>query len=110
MPPTARPSNSTRNSPRPRQPRPALQKQRKLDEAIACFRKATEIDPNYAKAHYKLGNALSHKKKLHEAIAAYRKAIEIDPKYVYAYGNLGLALHNQKKRTRPSPATARPLN
>ena len=29
-----------------------------LDEAIACFKKAIELDPKYADAHSNLGNAL----------------------------------------------------
>ena len=44
--------------------------QRKLDEAIAAYRKAIELDPKYARAHCNLGNALRKQGKLDEAIAA----------------------------------------
>ena len=49
---TARPSNSTRNTP----PLTSflgivLRDQKKLDEAIAAYRKAIDLDPKYADAH-----------------------------------------------------------
>ena len=92
-PATARPSNSTRNAPRPTTTSATPCKaQGKLDEAIACYRKAIELDPKYAAAHNNLGIALKDQGKLDEAIACYRKAIELDPKYAEAYNNLGVAL------------------
>jgi tetratricopeptide (TPR) repeat protein len=75
----------------------ALNDQKKLDEAIAEYRQAIEIDPKFAPAHYGLGLALYDQKRLDDAIAEYRKAIEIDPKYAFAHSNLGMALHAQKK-------------
>ena len=36
----------------------ALQDQGKLDEAIACYRRALELKPDYAEAHTNLGIAL----------------------------------------------------
>ena len=78
---TARPSNSTRSAPRPTSTW-ALRSRAKgqLDEAIACYRKAIELDPKNATAHSNLGNALRAKGQLDEAIACYKKAIELDPK------------------------------
>ena len=64
----------------------ALKAQGKLEEAIACFRKAIEVDPNDASAHVLLGDALRAQKKLDEAIACFRKAIELDPKLAFAHG------------------------
>ncbi len=63
-----------------------------LDEAIACYRKAIELDPKYAAAHSNLGAALKEKGQLDEAIACYRKAIELEPKFAAAHSNLGVAL------------------
>lgn len=74
-----------------------LYAQGKLDEAIAAFRKAIQIDPNYLNAHLNLGVTLYTQGKLDEAIAAYRKAIQIDPNFVDAHFNLGFTLYVQGK-------------
>ncbi|MBP5973990.1 tetratricopeptide repeat protein, partial [Brasilonema sp. CT11] len=75
----------------------ALYNQGKLDEAIASYRKALQIDPNYATAHNNLGYALKNQGKLDEAIASYRQALQIDPNYAAAHNNLGNALSDQGK-------------
>jgi len=89
-------------------PRPRLYNQKKLDEAIACYKKAIEIDPKHAFAYINLGEALRAQKKLPEAIAAYQKAIEINPKHASAYNNLGNVLRDQKKLPEAIAATTRP--
>ena len=45
----------------------------KLDDAIKAFSKALSLKPNYAEAHYNMGNALKGQGKLEEAIDAYKK-------------------------------------
>jgi tetratricopeptide (TPR) repeat protein len=66
------------------------------DEAVACFRKAIELDPNldpkHAPVHNHLGNVLMKSGRTDEAIACYRKTLELDPKNVTAHTNLGSAL------------------
>jgi len=74
-----------------------LGKQGKLDEAIAAYRKAIQIDPNYANAHNNLGFELCKQGKLDEAIAAHRKAIQIDPNNAIFYNGLGFDLNKQGK-------------
>ena len=47
----------------------------KLEEAVAIYRKALAIKPDYAEAHNNLGNALKELGRLDEAVASYRKAL-----------------------------------
>jgi serine/threonine-protein kinase len=67
------------------------------DEAIACCRRAIELDRTYAPAHTSLGAALRVKGELGEAIACLRQAIELDPRDWVAHTNLGAALADQGK-------------
>ncbi len=62
------------------------------DEAVAHYRKALEIRPDYAEAHVKLGNVLTSGGQVDEAIAHYQKALQINPDYAEAHNYLGLAL------------------
>jgi serine/threonine-protein kinase len=66
-----------------------------LDDAIACYRKAIALDPNYYRAHIDLGNVLRSKGELDQGIASYRKAIALRPQYYLAHLNLGAALGNK---------------
>ena len=76
-----------------------------LDEAIACFQKAVELDPKYAAAHNNLGNALRTKGQVDEAVACYQKAVELDPKNAAVPLQPGQCSAGQGDRwTRPSPA------
>src|SRR5262249_20202353 len=47
-----------------------------VDAAIACYRKAIEIDPRYAEAHCNLGDALKRQGRFAESLAAYRRGPE----------------------------------
>jgi len=53
----------------------------KPDEALKCYDKAIEINPNYAKAWFNKGIALSKLGRPDEALKCYDKAIEINPNY-----------------------------
>ncbi len=75
----------------------ALREKGQLDEAIACYKRAIELDPEFASAHSGLGLALLGKGQLDEAIACYKKAIELDPKLAAAHANLGWALSSKGK-------------
>ena len=74
--------------------RPATDKGQ-LEEAMAAFRQAIALKPNYAEAHYNLGCIRTIKGQLDEAIAAYRQALVFRPNYAEAYVNLGNALHDK---------------
>ena len=66
----------------------------KLEESIISCRKAIELKPNYAEAHFNLGVILVSLGKLEEAVKSYSKAIEFKIDYVEAYVNLGIALNH----------------
>ncbi len=66
-----------------------LKNQRKLQEAEIITRKAIELKPCFAEAHYNLGNILRGLGKLDEAEMSIRKAIQLKPDFVKA--NLKLA-------------------
>jgi superkiller protein 3 len=68
-----------------------------VEEAVASYRRAIELDPKDALAPYNLGNALYQQGKVEEAVACFRRAIELDPKFALAHNNLGNALYQQGK-------------
>ena len=70
----------------------ALDKEGRLDEAMAEYRKALAIMPDFANAHNNLGFALFRKHRLDEAIEEYQAALESDPGLVIARSNLGNTL------------------
>jgi len=70
----------------------ALSDRGKTDEAIAHYRQAIELRPNYAEAHYNLGRLLAQKGQLDDAVTHYEKALEINPVDAEAHNNLGVTL------------------
>ncbi len=70
----------------------ALAGRGQVDEAIAHYRKALEIEPNSAATHSNLGMALAGRGQVDEAITHYRKALEIQPNRAEAHHNLGTIL------------------
>src|SRR5262249_13273931 len=77
----------------------ALTGQGKPAAAEAAYRKAIELKPELAEAHYNLGRTLSGQGRFGEAEAAYRKAIALKPAYPEAHTNLGNDLSRQGKPT-----------
>jgi tetratricopeptide (TPR) repeat protein len=64
----------------------------RLDEAVACYRRALALNGEFAEAHNNLGNALLDLGRLDEAVDSYRRTLELKPGYAEAHGNLGNAL------------------
>jgi tetratricopeptide (TPR) repeat protein len=62
------------------------------DGAIAEYREALRIDPDFVLAHANLGHALRTKGRLDEAIEQFQDAVAIEAGYVPAHYALGLAL------------------
>ncbi|HUQ36703.1 MAG TPA: tetratricopeptide repeat protein [Aestuariivirga sp.] len=70
---------------------------RNLDEAIASFKKAVQVRPDFAEAHNNLGIALKDQDRLDDAIASFGKALQIKPGFAEAHNNLGIALKGQNR-------------
>ncbi|WP_448269292.1 glycosyltransferase [Nostoc sp. DSM 114159] len=97
-----------------------LEQQGKFDEAVTCYQKALELQPNFAEAKVNLGNALNAQGKLSKAQQAdyadlnqkfahsctiagdfkkainyYRQAIALDPNSPETYYSLGNILQEE---------------
>ncbi len=68
-----------------------LEREGKLEEAEAAFRKVLELHPGDSRDYSNLGGVLSRLNRFDEAVAAYEKALEIHPGEAFAHNNLGLA-------------------
>jgi superkiller protein 3 len=60
--------------------------------ADALLRRALDLEPNRAAAHFVLGTLRRHQGQMPEAVEAYRTAIALDRNYARAYLYLGLTL------------------
>lgn len=69
----------------------------KYEEAIAAFKKATEMNPKSADAYSNLGNAYGSVGRIDEAIASYEQAIELNPAHAVAHFNLSIAYFDKKQ-------------
>ena len=76
----------------------ALSAMGRMDDAVAAFRKALELDPKLSLARTRLAFELSRQNKAAEAVAEARKATEADPKAGEAFAVLGLALLAQNPK------------
>ncbi len=74
-----------------------LQNLGKFKEAELSYRRAIELNPNFAMAYSNLGVILTELGKLQEAELSTRKAIELKPDYTDAHNTLGNVLKNLGK-------------
>ena len=70
-------------------------KQNQLEEAIAEFRRAVEVDPSYVAAHFNLAYAYERAQRFDEAIAQYTRALQLEPDNVFGLNNLGVLYTNK---------------
>nr|MDZ8063516.1 TIGR03032 family protein [Nostoc sp. EkiNYC01] len=68
-----------------------------LQRAIASFREAIRLQPDYIAAYNQLGNALQGLGQMEQAIAAYQKLLLINPNVAQANCNLGAIWQMQGK-------------
>ncbi|WP_306714818.1 tetratricopeptide repeat protein [Burkholderia dolosa] len=66
----------------------------RLADAIAHYRRAIALRPDYPEAHNNLGNALRDAREPAQAMASCSRAIELRPGYAEAYNNLGNVLQD----------------
>ena len=69
-----------------------LMTRKQFAAAAAEWRKALELQPGEASAHYNLGLSLFQSGRAVEAIEHYERALQLSPEYPEAHNNLGSAL------------------
>jgi tetratricopeptide (TPR) repeat protein len=70
----------------------ALQSDGRPDEAIGHYRRAIELQPDYAPAYNNLASALRARGQLRDAVTTFRHALSLRPDYPEAHYNLANAL------------------
>jgi len=63
----------------------------RLDDALAAYRCALLLSPDFAEAHNNLGHALLDLGRFDDAAASCRRAVDLKPRYAEAHDNLGSA-------------------
>jgi serine/threonine protein kinase/Tfp pilus assembly protein PilF len=85
-----------------------------LDRAVAQFERVLALEPNFAFAHYALGDARTQMGQYDQAIAAFEKAIELGGRSANHIGVLGYAYARSGNRDRAlehlGELTARAVN
>jgi tetratricopeptide (TPR) repeat protein len=67
------------------------------DEAIATYKKVTEINPQNARAWHTLGNLFRTSGRYSEAVSAFEQAVSLDPNKEVFHYHLGLVYAAQKR-------------
>jgi spermidine synthase len=75
----------------------ALFAERKVEEAISHYKRAIQLNSDWALAHYNLGTALFAERKIEEAISHYKTSIKLNPSWAKAHDKLGSALFAERK-------------
>jgi tetratricopeptide (TPR) repeat protein len=66
---------------------------KRYEDAATALKKASEIEPNNAAAHFNLGLTLYNAGRYSEAIESYKEVIKLRPKLPQAYFNLGITYY-----------------
>jgi tetratricopeptide (TPR) repeat protein len=67
----------------------------RLTDALASFKKAIELQPDYLEARKNLADTLLNLTSFAEAAATYREIIKVNPEFSGVHNNLGIALLGQ---------------
>jgi Ca-activated chloride channel family protein len=68
-----------------------LSKSGRFEGAVKAFKQAIKLKPDYAEAHYNLGDAYAQLHEFKKAIDEYKQAISYKPDLTMAYNNMGTA-------------------
>ena len=68
-----------------------MQEERRLDDAVLCYRRAIELEPGHANAYNDLGAVLTALRQTGEAVACVSAALRLNPHFPEAHCNLGVA-------------------
>ncbi|WP_029770636.1 LytR C-terminal domain-containing protein [Pseudogulbenkiania sp. MAI-1] len=79
------------------------QGQNRLDKAVSAFRKALELDSQYAEAHNALGALYATQGKFDLAIAEFQAALVSSPNTAHFHNNLGYAYYLQGRYAEAAP-------
>jgi predicted O-linked N-acetylglucosamine transferase (SPINDLY family) len=69
-----------------------LSELKRRDEALACFDRLIELNPDFPNAYYNRGDILLEMGQFTEAVASFDQAIKINPHHASAFSNRGNAL------------------
>ncbi len=72
-----------------------LEKEKKIQEAIAVYREAIEVYPRHFRLHYELGQLLTKSQSFTEAIKYYQQAISLNPQWFKPYYDIGQIAQQQ---------------
>ena len=70
----------------------SLQESGRFDDAVAAYKQAVELNPDFSWSHHSLGDVLLKLERWEDAVAAYKQAVELNPNFSWSYHNLGDAL------------------
>jgi tetratricopeptide (TPR) repeat protein len=80
-----------------------------FDAALETFKKALELQPEYAEASNNLGLVLSKLGREKEAMEAFQRALTIDPRMAETYNNLGFLFHTKAQFERAAQMFGRAI-
>jgi ATP-dependent Clp protease ATP-binding subunit ClpC len=97
-PPRARPPASEAQTARDEFDRGrSFHKDRDYGQAVLCFQRALELDPEYAEAAFRLGLAHEDDRQFRKAIEAYERCLQLKPDHVQAATNIGEAYRKNER-------------
>jgi predicted TPR repeat methyltransferase len=74
-----------------------VQAEGRMEDAIACYRRAVAVDPKFGEAHLNLGRTLARNLQIEDAIEPLRRALELRPTDLSIYKQLALALRRLRR-------------